>query len=96
MQEVAIYMVIMVIFILVIIIAGIYLTYKIIQFIVVSVNLYKEMVQNQKRMIELLKKIKSKSRTEITDTKSAVCPSCGTKIKSEDKYCDNCSFKLKK
>ena len=79
----------LILFFILMFILVIYLTYKIIQFIVVAINLYKEMVQNQKRIIQLLKMGLPTSIGEERAPQKK-CPSCGAQIYSDDKFCENC------
>lgn len=80
-------------FFFVTLIVAIYLTFKIIQFIVVAVNLYKEMVQNQKKIIELLKTNSSLPSEEKSIAKQK-CPSCGAEVEADSKFCESCGVAL--
>jgi predicted RNA-binding Zn-ribbon protein involved in translation (DUF1610 family) len=71
-----------------------YLTFKIIQFIIVAINLYKEMIQNQKRMIELLK-YNIKENTETGIAMNIKCPSCGATNETDSGFCEKCGKALK-
>jgi len=95
MQDLAIGGVLGVLFLLVLFFLAIYMQIKVIQFVVVAVNLYKEMIQNQKRIIKLLKKNippeQGGAKIEIQEKK---CPSCGTINEADSKFCDGCGMQL--
>jgi len=83
----------LIVFFILIIVLLIYLTIKILQFIVIAVNLYKQMIQNQKRMIELLKLNLPQHETK-GEQANKKCPSCGRENSYQNKFCEFCGHIL--
>ena len=77
----------------------IYFIFKQLQFVIQSVNLYKDMVTRQDMMIRLLQDIRDGKKTNTPGSgsisgASATCRKCGQSSAEGSKYCDSCGAQL--
>lgn len=77
----------------------IYFIFKILQFVIQAINLYKDMVTRQDMMIRLLQDIRAGNKTndhrELSiANKRTKCQKCGEFSAPDSKYCDNCGTQL--
>ena len=85
----------------------IYFIFKILQFVIVTVNLYKKMIRRQDAMLKILLDIRDNTQkyegviSEETDNLSSndesetfVCEECKVKVPSNAKFCTNCGVKF--
>lgn len=86
-----------------IIIFNIYLFFKILQFIIQAINLYKKMVNRQDAMLKLLLDIRDNTKkfenissesinnlSLIEDDDTFVCEDCRTEVPANAKFCPKC------
>jgi hypothetical protein len=77
----------------------VYFVFKIHQFVIQAINLYKDMVNRQDMMIRLLQDIRVGNKTfdhgELSvGNKGSKCRKCGESSAADSKYCDNCGAQL--
>lgn len=96
-----------VVIILAFIIFNIYFIFKILQFVIVSVNLFKKMINRQDAMLKILLDIRDNTKkynnisSDTADNSSSndnddtfVCEECKTEVPANAKHCPKCGAKF--
>lgn len=90
------------------IVFAIYFIFKVLQFVIQAINLYKDMVSRQNAMIKILKDIRDQTKvstssrvlsknsrnTNFDNKYHVLCPHCKTKTKKWREVCSNCGKKI--